>query len=44
MLSSISPCRDSGNNLYTIGPLDLAGNNRQYNYIVDIGAYEYNGQ
>ncbi len=41
-LTSNSPCIDKGDSLYIIGySLDLAGNDRVCNYIVDIGAYEY---
>ena len=41
-LTSNSPCIDEGKSLYIIGySSDLAGNDRQCNYIVDIGAYEY---
>ena len=43
-LASYSPCRDTGNNsgwTGLAGSLDLDGNPRIYNYVVDMGAYEY---
>ncbi|MEI7902805.1 MAG: choice-of-anchor Q domain-containing protein, partial [bacterium] len=40
MLSTNSPCIDTGNNAYASGPRDAAGNARILGSKVDIGAYE----
>lgn len=42
-LRPTSPCVDAGNTAYAYGPVDLAGNARVVNGIVDIGAYESSG-
>jgi hypothetical protein len=39
-LQTNSPCINSGNNLFAIGPIDLDGHPRIFNGTVDIGAYE----
>ena len=40
-LKRTSPCINAGSNVYVSWPLDLAGRERIFNGIVDIGAYEY---
>ena len=42
-LLAASPCIDHGANAYAAGGLDLDGNLRLINWIVDMGAYEYQG-
>lgn len=43
-LASGSPCIDVGTNrAWMVGALDLAGNDRIYESIVDLGAYEFQG-
>jgi hypothetical protein len=37
-----SPAKDTGGNTYAIGAMDLNGNPRIFNTIVDMGAFEYN--
>ena len=39
-LNSTNPAIDKGNNSYNNEPVDLDGNNRIYNGIIDLGAYE----
>jgi len=39
-LSNSSPCRDTGDNFYALGPCDLDGNTRIYTNKVDFGAFE----
>lgn len=40
-LQSTSPCINAGNNTYNTQSVDLAGNVRIQNNIIDIGCYEY---
>ncbi|NLX25725.1 MAG: PKD domain-containing protein [Lentisphaerae bacterium] len=40
-LAAGSPCIDAGSNGFVVGALDLAGNPRIVNGIVDMGAYEF---
>ncbi len=40
-LRASSPCINRGTNSYVVGIVDLEGNPRIGNYIVDMGAYEY---
>jgi hypothetical protein len=42
-LQSNSPCLNAGNNGYVTGATDLDGNARIVNGVVDMGAYEYQG-
>jgi hypothetical protein len=42
-LLSISPCINSGNAAGSYPLIDLAGNNRIFNSVIDIGAYEFQG-
>jgi len=40
-LTAESPCRDAGSNAFVVAMVDLAGNPRIANGIVDMGAYEF---
>ncbi|MEI6347594.1 MAG: T9SS type A sorting domain-containing protein [Bacteroidota bacterium] len=40
-LVSGSPCKDLGNNIYNSELLDIRGNNRIQNIVIDMGAYEW---
>jgi endonuclease/exonuclease/phosphatase family metal-dependent hydrolase len=43
-LSHDSPCRDTGNNTYVTTTTDNLGNQRIIHHVVDMGAYEYQGE
>ncbi|MFT4610860.1 MAG: hypothetical protein ACJA1H_002545 [Glaciecola sp.] len=41
-LNSSSPAVDTGDNTYAVGGIDLSGNPRIFNSLIDMGAFEYN--